>query len=140
MRDEITAARDVRAYKGTASQRLTLRLGGAILIMVAFAPLLAHGHALTWWTPFLVLLGVLFVYAPARCGVYVTEAGIESKMFRRVNTFRCPWGEVVSFEVVDNGFQCAVTVGVRDGTRKILPLDPSMDVRQAERATHPSGA
>lgn len=78
----------------------------------------SHDSALV---PLVVALAVTYVWLAERCGLYVTDWGIESRMTRRQNSFRYPWSEVDRFDLADNGAQVAVAMQMRDGSRKVLP-------------------
>ena len=71
--------------------------------------------------PVPIILAAGWVYAAERCGLVATDEGIESRMTRRENTFRCRWTDIDSFELIGNGAQIAIVMQLCDGSRKLLP-------------------
>jgi hypothetical protein len=83
---------------------------------------LAHDHAApVILIPLVIVAVIAYIVAAERCGLYVSADGLESKMTRRANSFRYRWSEIERFELVDNGYQVAIVVHLRDGSERILP-------------------
>ena len=71
--------------------------------------------------PVPIILAAGWVYAAERCGLVATDEGIESRMTRRENTFRCRWTDIDGFELIGNGAQVAIVMQLCYGSRKLLP-------------------
>ena len=83
---------------------------------------LVHDHtAPVVSIPLVVAAAIAYILAAERCGLYASARGLESRMTRRANSFRYRWSEIERFEPVDNGYQVAVVVQLRDGSARILP-------------------
>jgi hypothetical protein len=96
-----------------------IRIGIPFAALVVIAGLI-HNHDAAL-IPIPVVLAVAYVWLAERCGLYVTDRDVESRMTRRANSFRCRWADIDSFELIDNGAQVAVVMQLRDGSRKLLP-------------------
>ena len=71
--------------------------------------------------PVVLVLGAAYVYATERCGLYVSDWGLESKMARRGNSFRYPWAEIDGFTIIAGGAQLAIVLHLVDGGEVVLP-------------------
>jgi hypothetical protein len=88
----------------------------AVVVIAA----LLHSHE-SAYVPLVVLAATAWVWLAERCGIYVTDWGIQSVMARRENSFRHPWSAISAFNIVDVGSLTAIVVSLDDGTRKPLP-------------------
>jgi hypothetical protein len=96
-----------------------IRIGAPLAALVVVLGL-THSGA-TAAIPFPFIVAAAWIYAAERCGLVATDEGIESRMTRRENSFRCRWADIESFELVDNGAQVAIVMQLRDGSRRLLP-------------------
>jgi hypothetical protein len=71
--------------------------------------------------PVVVVAAVGYLMAAERIGLYCSASGLESRMTRRVNSFRFEWREIDRFAVVNNGAQVAIVAHLTDGGRRLLP-------------------
>jgi hypothetical protein len=96
-----------------------IRICIPLAALVVVAGLVHSGAVAAVPAPVIVAAG--WVYAAERCGLVVTNDGIESRMTRRQNRFQRRWTDIGSFEVIDSGAQVAIVMGLRDGSRTLLP-------------------
>jgi hypothetical protein len=96
-----------------------IRIGVPLMITVAVLGVLHVGAI--WAVPIPIVLGALWMYGGEWCGLVVTAEGIESRMTRSANRFGCAWMDIDDFKLVDNGYEVAIVVCLRDDSRRLLP-------------------
>lgn len=95
-----------------------IRIGAPLVALVVILVLIDDRAAAAIPVP--IVLAAAWLYAAERCGLVVSTHCIESRMTRRENTFRQPWHDIDSFELVENGAQVAIAMQLPDGSRKLL--------------------
>jgi hypothetical protein len=95
------------------------RLLVPLTALVAVLGLIHDGAAVAVPAPIILAAG--YLYAAERCGLVVTDEGIESRMTRRPNRFQTGWADIDGFELLDSGAQVAIVTPVCDGSRQLLP-------------------
>ena len=107
-----------RRYRITPwAVRVFVPLVGLVVILAVVADRAAPSLIV----PVVVVLTGSYVYLAERCGLYVTDSGIESRMTRRGDSFRTLWTDIDHFELLEDAAQVAIVMCLADGGRVILP-------------------
>jgi hypothetical protein len=92
-----------------------------IVALVLIAGIEHDGTAPAVLIPVVVVVAIAYLVAAERVGLYCSASGLDSRMTRRMNSFRFGWREIDRFEVVEKGAQVAIVVHLTDGSQRLLP-------------------